>query len=358
MKFIFWQNIISHLQSFLIRELANNHDVTLVVLETVSASRIEQGWTVPDIGQAKVKLLQNTSEVEGFVQQSKGCINVFSGIASYPLIKDVFNRIKGQEPIVIIAESAIFLGWKKYLRKFLYRIKALKYNKHIDAIFAMGDLGIQCYQKAGFDRNKIHRFQYFTELPDITTVKGHPYTGVVKLVFIGQLIHRKGIDKLINAVGLLKSKNWELHIIGDGEMKPFINAAIQKVHLQSNVFLHGNMKNSEALEYLNENADYLILPSRFDGWGAVVNEALSRGIKVITNEKCGANILVKELNWGTLYNESSDQDLFQALTYNISNFEPVSTEQRQEVALAFKAKYSDKIVEEFLKIIKESVGSK
>lgn len=38
------------------------------------------------------------------------------------------------------------------------------------------------------------------------------------------------------------------------------------------------------------NADYLILPSLYDGWGAVVNEGLQSGCKVLVSKDCGASI--------------------------------------------------------------------
>lgn len=38
--------------------------------------------------------------------------------------------------------------------------------------------------------------------------------------------------------------------------------------------------------------DVLVLPSRYDGWGAVINEALQRGLYVICSNRCGAKALV------------------------------------------------------------------
>ena len=40
-------------------------------------------------------------------------------------------------------------------------------------------------------------------------------------------------------------------------------------------------------------ADVLVLPSRFDGWGAVVNEALMVGTPVICSDRCGASDVIE-----------------------------------------------------------------
>jgi glycosyltransferase involved in cell wall biosynthesis len=40
-------------------------------------------------------------------------------------------------------------------------------------------------------------------------------------------------------------------------------------------------------------SDFTILPSRFDGWGAVVNESLSVGTPVVVSRYCGASELLR-----------------------------------------------------------------
>ena len=41
-------------------------------------------------------------------------------------------------------------------------------------------------------------------------------------------------------------------------------------------------------------ADLLALPSRWDGWGLVVNEALAVGVPVIASNACGASDLIRQ----------------------------------------------------------------
>lgn len=52
---------------------------------------------------------------------------------------------------------------------------------------------------------------------------------------------------------------------------------------------------------LLENTDCLILPSSFDGWGAVVNEALLHGCRCIVSDYAGSHSLIKHTGFGNVF---------------------------------------------------------
>jgi glycosyltransferase involved in cell wall biosynthesis len=60
---------------------------------------------------------------------------------------------------------------------------------------------------------------------------------------------------------------------------------------------------------LFENTDLLLLPSRYDGWGAVVNEALMCGVPVVCSDNCGAAELLREPWRGATFKAGSAEDL-------------------------------------------------
>ena len=65
--------------------------------------------------------------------------------------------------------------------------------------------------------------------------------------------------------------------------------------------------------------DVLILPSRHDGWGVVVNEALLQGVPVIASENVGAACLVEASGAGAIFSNESVAELkkiLQQLTVN------------------------------------------
>ncbi len=59
-----------------------------------------------------------------------------------------------------------------------------------------------------------------------------------------------------------------------------------------------------------DKCDLLILPSIFDGWGAVVNEALGRGMRVLCSNGCGSSVLLDGEQRGSVFNlEANDFEL-------------------------------------------------
>src|SRR5690554_4992013 len=132
MKIVFWQNIISPHQSFLIRELSYRHNVILAVLEEITDDRIEQGWKRPDTGTAKIFFLETKNVAFKLLYNNKDAIHVFSGIGSYKIISDVFRKLDKNAIIGVIVESGSPLEWKSAFRKPLYALKCLRFNYKID----------------------------------------------------------------------------------------------------------------------------------------------------------------------------------------------------------------------------------
>lgn len=63
----------------------------------------------------------------------------------------------------------------------------------------------------------------------------------------------------------------------------------------------------------------MILPSVYDGWGAVVNEALSRGVFVICSDKCGAKELLHDKRIGLVFKAGDSNDLTDKMKYCIDH---------------------------------------
>lgn len=77
-------------------------------------------------------------------------------------------------------------------------------------------------------------------------------------------------------------------IVGDGVLRN----DVQKYQMKYlNIIMTGVLDNS-ITQLVMSSHDYMILPSKYDGWGAVVNEALSQGTRVLCSENCGASVLL------------------------------------------------------------------
>lgn len=69
----------------------------------------------------------------------------------------------------------------------------------------------------------------------------------------------------------------------------------------------------EEIPSILSNQDILILPSIYDGWGAVVNEALQSGLYVISSNQCGAKDLLKDPRCGKIFESGNFKQLSQIM---------------------------------------------
>jgi glycosyltransferase involved in cell wall biosynthesis len=105
-----------------------------------------------------------------------------------------------------------------------------------------------------------------------------------KFAFIGRFIEWKGIDMLLNATArALRHHDLELHIIGDGAMRPQLESLTAELELGDRVVFHGFISQDQCASLL-AGFDVLVLPSLYECGGAVVLEAMAMGLPVIATK--------------------------------------------------------------------------
>jgi glycosyltransferase involved in cell wall biosynthesis len=105
--------------------------------------------------------------------------------------------------------------------------------------------------------------------------------GVTRFVFLGRLVDWKAVDVLLEAFqGLRGAPPCRLEIIGDGVMRPALEALAARLGIAEAVTFTGWLSHAAAAERLR-SADSLVLPSLYESGGAVVLEAMATGIPVI-----------------------------------------------------------------------------
>ncbi|MBW3523408.1 glycosyltransferase [Chryseobacterium sp. NKUCC03_KSP] len=348
MKLVFWQNIISPHQSYFFNKISSEFEVILIVEDLMSKERQSQGWEIPKTDKIQVIKIENNQHLETLIDKFKYEKNIFSGLLGmgYPALKKASMELSKYNKIYIICEAPILLGYEKYLRILKYKFLYYKCKNQIAHIFAMGELGKKFYSKIGFSNKSVTVFHYFIKPKEEKEENFNIDKSKKKYVFVGQLIYRKGIDNLINAFGGIEiSADWELTIIGNGELYEEIKSLVKKNKLEENVLILGNKENSQVINTIKAS-DFLILPSRFDGWGAVVSEALSVGTKVICSNKCGSAILINKDN-GYVYEEDDIDDLKKSIKLSLGD----AVSNRSEIVNGFHVE-SNKKINEFVEIIK------
>jgi len=345
MRFVFWQNVVSIHQSAFIKALAMENDVTLVAQEEIDEQRTKEKWEVPSMGDAQVITMPNELTVDSLLNINNA-YHVFSGINAYPMVYKAFKEaIKRRLKVSVMVEPYEWAGLKGKLRQLMYRILNFRYGKHIEHVFATGDMGIICYRKAGFPNRKLHQWGYFTEqvkgIIDNNTEESNCYTQSygVKLLYVGRIDQNKNILPLLKRFNEYGKNVSRFTIVGDG---PMMNELETLAILNPKIKLLGRLSNEEACRVMARH-DYLILPSLYDGWGAVVNEALSVGTAVLCSEACGASILLD----GGVRGETFTQDTMTRIINQRCEHGPVSANQREEILTWANNNISGKIAAKY-----------
>lgn len=117
------------------------------------------------------------------------------------------------------------------------------------------------------------------------------------LLSVGQFIPRKGYDILFDALSKM-DKSIGCYIVGGQPTEEYLRQ-VEALGLH-NVHFVGFKPKADLSEYYMA-ADLFVLPTREDIWGLVINEAMAKGLPVVTTDRCIAGMeLITEPTQGAI----------------------------------------------------------
>jgi len=156
----------------------------------------------------------------------------------------------------------------------------------------------------------------------------HPFSanGTVDLLFVGRAEHRKGVDVLLSALGELLEKEPRLTVTFVGAKlnvfvkdKPHLSAILARLKSRCPTrFRELGLIDEVEKQQLFQQADWAIIPSRFESFGIVAIEAMREGTPVIVSRGSGLEEIA-ELTPTTLFVPPGNRDaLVMALTQTLT----------------------------------------
>jgi len=128
------------------------------------------------------------------------------------------------------------------------------------------------------------------------------------------MIPRKGVDLLLLAFDRLIAKGLDaqLLLIGrEAELPKFLTLVSPATRSK---IRYGGFQAPERLPDYFDKSDVFVLPSRHDGWGVVINQALAAGLPIITSNAVGAGLDLVENGVNGMRVETNDVDsLYRAM---------------------------------------------
>lgn len=311
MRIVFWQNCLSPHQLPYIVHLLDDERVDSVVIvanEAISKGRKDMGWNMtnyPNLEKCEIYLNPMPQMIEYlFSIRSEDTWHLFSGIRGFKFVFDALKvslKYKLNRGLVVELPNTFYRGISNakplWMHRFRFYLQDRKYASYISKVFAMGNNAVRYYHSLS-NQWQVFPFAYCTNECHLNMCN---INGNAKFVFIGSLSPWKSPKSIVYAVheNINNNSFGQVTFVGDGSERQDIEKYCQANHIE-NVEILGTRNNSEIPSILQQQ-DILILPSLYDGWGAVVNEALSSGCYVICSDRCGAKELLSDSRCGRVF---------------------------------------------------------
>ncbi|WP_297791939.1 glycosyltransferase family 4 protein [uncultured Marinobacter sp.] len=308
------------------------HNVTFVAQNEISADRVAQGWTVPDLGGAQLKFAPTKAAVKSIVAGAPAeAIHICQGIRSNGLVSVAQKSLRklGRKQLVVM-ETVDDQGWQGAIKRLIYRFLFFRFGRYLSGVLASGISTRNWLIKRGVASHKVFPFAYFLpETETRPTTHKHSAPDRYRILFVGQFIELKRLDILITAISRLDSKKVELAVVGSGPLEDQLKLLAEDA-LPGRVDWVGGLPMDEVRAQM-VLADCLVLPSRHDGWGAVVSEALMSGTPAICSDACGAAVVAKASGYGGVFKSGRVDDLVTLLDARVGGGR-LSDQQCDELA--------------------------
>lgn len=306
----FWQRIVTpHMAGLAVALAGKGYNVTYVAEQMMSEDRIRQGWIPPFLGGVRLELARSTAEVETLVALAPSdSVHICQGIRSNGLVGQAQAALaaRGLAQLVVM-ETVDDSGWRGILKRLEYRRLFWRWRSKLQGVLATGHSTPAWVVARGMSADRVFPFAYFlsSSLSSTKVVPDRPDR--FRVVFVGQFIDRKRLDLLIAALARLQDSNVELVVIGSGPLEDKLRTKAEAA-LPCRVSWIGCLPVGDVPGEMAK-ADCLVLPSRYDGWGAVVSEALMVGTPAICCDRCGAAGVVRASGYGGVFRSGDLEDL-------------------------------------------------
>ena len=196
-------------------------------------------------------------------------------------------------------------------------LKYRKLSKYPDLYYLpQGHFAYYDVERFGILRNRAFSFGYLT--PN-QTEKQKDCNVIDKkrlnIIWAGSLIKLKRVDLLAKAFCKIHKRfpNTFLTIVGEGPERDNVLSILKKGDTTNSYKVMDFVGNAELRSIMNA-ADVYVFPSNgAEGWGAVINEAMSEGCAVILSNKVGAISMIKHKQNGLIFENGSEESLCEAL---------------------------------------------
>lgn len=196
---------------------------------------------------------------------------------NFPSYTKVAFRFHKRAARVMVTDTQ----WRATFKQLWGRVVFLAARwRFFDWALIPGERQYQFVRKLGFPHSKIQMGSIPANMK-VFSSEICEYKNSRQFIFVGRLVSEKGVSLLLDAYRTYRQaveSPWKLVIVGDGYLDQSDLEGVEFRGPLSPQEVSTEMKGSSAF----------VLPSRFEPWAVVIQEAAASGLPIIASDECGA----------------------------------------------------------------------
>jgi N-acetylgalactosamine-N,N'-diacetylbacillosaminyl-diphospho-undecaprenol 4-alpha-N-acetylgalactosaminyltransferase len=239
-----------------------------------------------------------------------------------PFVAALFAAKAARRPVVTSVQSYAFAELDHYYGKSWLNAATRWGYPRTDAVVCASDGLLEVVASMGVRRDRtrvirsgvdVARTRALATEPPPAWVPSEPF-----LVGVGRLAEHKGFDLLVraHAAVLAEGLPHRLVILGQGERERELRALVEQLDVSDTVMFPGFMANPFPVV---ARAAAMCGPSRYEGWGRMLAEALALGVPVIASDLAGPSTILAGGQYGDLIEPGSADALAAAVSGHLAD---------------------------------------
>lgn len=308
MKVCFLSNYLTHHQLPFCLEMVELTEGQFWFVETEKLPEERRNMGYAQLGQQADFVISAWESPEALALAQKTAMDADVTIIGSAPDSYIKPRMKENKLTFRYSERIFKKGYFDPLRQGKYLLKTLPYRKKNLYYILSSAYAAHDYARCGAKPEKMFKWGYFPEHIHAETEKKPG-----SILWAGRLLDWKHPEDAVEVARRLKEEGMQFHmnIIGSGPMEEILREEIQKQGLAEQVTLLGAMPPEQVRRHMEESQIYLFTSDYNEGWGAVVNEAMSSGCALVASHACGSvPFMVEHGKSGYIYESGNVQQLF------------------------------------------------
>jgi len=310
-------NFLNHHQLMLCNELKENCDeFYFIATRPIPSDRLSLGYADMNCQYDFVIRTYDKSTPSKKIRE----ILINADAVIFGACPDKYIELRMKEGKLSFLASERFFkkgAWRRFYPPLAKKIRnrTTRYAKDNYYILCLGAFLSRDVSLLGFPLDKCYKWGYFPEV-DFSDGYESRDNNRLKILWTGRMLDWKRADTALKACRFLNKVgvDFQLDFIGEGEESDKLKALSEKYRLRDKVNFLGSMPPESVRKAMSKSDVFLFTSNFYEGWGAVLNEAMSSGCAVLASSAIGSvPYLVEDGKNGIVYKYGSQKDFNEKL---------------------------------------------